>query len=157
MRLVDVPVVVEEAQRLLARTEAADTAKSGLSEDLRAAVFISLGVAEIWALRFDDAKRHLAQGVALARQIGRPYLELTGLTLGAHATILFQPDMLQAEQSRQAIELAERHGWAEEPLAGWPTLSSASCCCTRDGWMRQNRGCSAPSVPCAPRWNPRPG
>jgi LuxR family transcriptional regulator, maltose regulon positive regulatory protein len=117
-RLVDIPVVVDEAQRLLALTQAADTAHPGLSEDLRAAVFISLGVAEIWALRFKDAERHLKQGVALARQIGQPYLELTGLTLGAHAMLLFQPDVLQAEQSGQAIELAERHGWAEEPLAG---------------------------------------
>jgi LuxR family maltose regulon positive regulatory protein len=117
-RLVDVPVVVEEAQRLLGLTQAADAAPLGLGEDLRAAVFISLGVAEIWALRFEDAERHLAQGVALARQIGRPYLELTGLTLGAHAMLLFRPDVLQAEQSWQAIELAERHGWGEEPLAG---------------------------------------
>jgi LuxR family transcriptional regulator, maltose regulon positive regulatory protein len=117
-RLVDVPVVVDEARRLLALTQAADTAHPGLSEDLRAAVFISLGVAEIWALRFEDAERHLKQGVALARQIGLPYLELTGLTLGAHAMLLFQPDVLQAEQSGQAIELAEQHGWAEEPLAG---------------------------------------
>ena len=117
-RLVDVPVVIEQAQRLLALTQAADTAPLGLSEDLRAAVFISLGVAEIWALRFEDADRHLKQGVALARQIGQPYLELTGLTLGAHAMLLFRPDVLQAERSWQAIELAERHGWGEEPLAG---------------------------------------
>jgi LuxR family maltose regulon positive regulatory protein len=116
-RLVDIPVVVEEAQRLLALTQA-DSAPLGLGEDLRAAVFISLGVAELWALRFEDAERHLTQGVALARQIGQPYLELTGLTLGAHAMLLFQPDVLQAQQSRQAIELAEQHGWGEEPLAG---------------------------------------
>ena len=41
-RLVDVPVVVEEAQRLLAITEAADAAHLGLGEDLRAVAFISL-------------------------------------------------------------------------------------------------------------------
>jgi LuxR family transcriptional regulator, maltose regulon positive regulatory protein len=116
-RLVDIPVVVEEAQRLLALTEA-DAAPLGLGEELRAAVVISLGVAELWALRFEDAERHLAQGVALARQIGQPYLELTGLTLGAHAMLLLRPDALQAQQSRQAIELAERHGWGGEPLAG---------------------------------------
>ena len=117
-RLVDIPVVVEEAQRLLALTQAADAVHLGLSEDLRAAVFISLGVAEIWARRFEDAERHLEQGVTLARQIGQPYLELTGLTLGAHAMLLFRADVLQSEQSRQAIKLAERHGWGEEPLAG---------------------------------------
>ena len=32
--------------------------------------------------------------------------------------LLFRPDVLQAERSWQAVELAERHGWGEEPLAG---------------------------------------
>jgi LuxR family maltose regulon positive regulatory protein len=96
----------------------ADAAQLGLGEDLRAAALISLGTAEIWALQFEDAERHLKQGVALARQIGRPYLELQGLAHGAHAMLLFRPDASQAEWSRQAIELAERHGWGEESLAG---------------------------------------
>ena len=67
-----------------AGTEGAATAHLGLSEDLRAAALISLGIAEVWAFRFEDAERHLEQGVALARLIGRPYLEFTGLTHGAH-------------------------------------------------------------------------
>jgi LuxR family transcriptional regulator, maltose regulon positive regulatory protein len=117
-RFVDFPVVVEEAQRLLALTEAADAPRLGLSEDLRAAAFISLGIAEMWALRFEDAEWHLEQGVALARQIGRPYLELHGLAHGAHGMLLFRPNTSQAEWSKRAIELAERHGWAEESLAG---------------------------------------
>ena len=117
-RLIDFPVVVEEAQRLLALLKTADAAQLGLGEDLRAAAFIILGIAEIWALRFEDAERHLKHGVALARQIGRPYLELHGLAHGAYGMLLFRPDVSLAEWSRQAIELAERHGWGEEPLAG---------------------------------------
>jgi LuxR family transcriptional regulator, maltose regulon positive regulatory protein len=117
-RLADFPVVAEEAQRLLADAGAADAISAGMGEDLRAAALISLGIAEIWALRFTDADRHLTQGVALARRIGRPYLELHGLVHGAHGMLLFRPDAAQAEWSRQAIELAGRHGWAEEPLAG---------------------------------------
>ena len=117
-RFVDFPVVAEEAQRLLALTWAPDTACLGLGEDLRAAAFISLGLAELWSLQFEDAERHLKQGVALARLIGRPYLELHGLAHGAHGMLLFQPDTWPAEWSRQAIELAERHGWGEESLAG---------------------------------------
>lgn len=78
-RFVDFPVVVEEAQRLFALTEAADAAHLGLSEDLRAAAFISLGIAEVWAFRFADADRHLKPRVALARLIGRPYLEFQRL------------------------------------------------------------------------------
>ena len=132
-RLVDFPVVAEEAQRLLAATgpattepattgatatEATAAADLGLADDLRATALISLGIAEIWAFRFEDAERHLKRGVALAREIGRPYLEFTGLSHRAHGMLLFQPDTAQAESSQQAIELAERHGWGEEPLAG---------------------------------------
>jgi LuxR family maltose regulon positive regulatory protein len=117
-RLADFPVVAEEAQRLLALTEAADAAHLGPVEDLRAAAFISLGLAEIWAFRFEDAERHVQQGVALARLIGRPYLELHGLAHGAHGMLLFRPGGSQAEWSTQAIALAERHGWGEESLAG---------------------------------------
>jgi LuxR family transcriptional regulator, maltose regulon positive regulatory protein len=117
-RLLDFPVVVQEAQRLLVLTQAADAAHLGLGEDLHAAALISLGIAEIWALRFEDAGRHLERGIALAREIGRPYLEFTGLAHRAHGMLLFQPDAWQAEWSWQAIGLAERHGWGEEPLAG---------------------------------------
>jgi LuxR family maltose regulon positive regulatory protein len=83
-RRMDVPVVVGEAQRLLASAAAADAARFGLGEDVRAAALICLGTAEIWALRFEDAGRHLEQAVALARRMGRPYLEFMALgALGA--------------------------------------------------------------------------
>jgi LuxR family transcriptional regulator, maltose regulon positive regulatory protein len=117
-RLVDFPAVAEEAQRLLALTEGAGAARFGLGEDLRAAALISLGISEMWALQLEEGERHLEQGVALARRIGRPYLELHGLAHGAHGTLLFRPGLSQTEWSWQAIELAERHGWGEEPLAG---------------------------------------
>ena len=117
-RRLDFPVVFEEAQRLLAMAEAADAARLGLREDLRAIALISLGIGETWALRFEDADRHLEQGVTLARRIGRPYLELKGLALGAYGMLQFRPDALYPERARQAIELAERHGWGDEPLAG---------------------------------------
>jgi len=56
------------------------------------------------------------QGIALAHRIGRPYLEATGL---AHwAQVGWRSYPLEAQRSRQAIELAGRHGWAEEPVAG---------------------------------------
>jgi LuxR family transcriptional regulator, maltose regulon positive regulatory protein len=114
----DFPFVAGEAQRLLALMKTADAARLGLGEDLRAAALICLGSAEIWALRFEDAERHLEQGVGLARRIGRPYLEFTGLTHWALGLLLFRPDRLQPRWGWQAMELAERHGWGEEPLAG---------------------------------------
>jgi LuxR family transcriptional regulator, maltose regulon positive regulatory protein len=121
----DLPAVVEEARRLLAVAETPDAtqydlapaARAGLGEELRALALVSLGIAEVWAARFEEACQHLDQGVALARRIGRPYLEFSGL---AHqAVIEFRRSYARAaERSRQAVELAEQHGWTEEPNTG---------------------------------------
>ncbi len=113
----NLPAVAEEAQRLQAAAEAPDTPQSGLGEDLRALALINLGITEFWAARLDDAERHLEQGVALARRIGRPFLEFSGLAY--QAVVEFERSFARAaERSRQAIELAERHGWTDEPAAG---------------------------------------
>jgi LuxR family transcriptional regulator, maltose regulon positive regulatory protein len=125
----NLPAVAEEAHRLQAMAEASDTAREsapesarestghGLGEELRALALISLGVTEYWAAGFDQAEPHLEQGVALARRIGRPYLEITGLahqagieTLRSHARA--------TERCLQAVELARQHGWTDEPVAG---------------------------------------
>ena len=113
----DLPAVAEEAQRLLAPAEAADAARFGLGEDLRALAVINLSIAEVYAARPEEADRHLEQGVALARRIGRPYLELLGLAHGAVAAA-FRSWAWGERRSRQAIELARRHGWGEDQAAG---------------------------------------
>jgi LuxR family maltose regulon positive regulatory protein len=117
----DRPAVAEEARRLQAMAEAPEAARAGLGEELRALALISLGSAEFWAARFEDAERHLEQGVALARRIGRPFLEFTGLVYAAaiHAA------SLPLDRSRQAAELAERHGWTDEPTAGLASVIAA--------------------------------
>ena len=112
------PAVAEEARRLQDLAEAPDAVQPGLGEDLRALALISLGIAELWAARFEEAERHLEQGVALARRIGRPYLEFTGLAHQATIEIFRSSYARAAERSRQAIELAEQHGWTDEPAAG---------------------------------------
>jgi LuxR family maltose regulon positive regulatory protein len=111
----DLPAVAEETQRLLSRP--ADAGQLTLDADLRAVSLISLGVAEMRAARSEQAEQHLKQGVAQARRIGRPYLELTGLTHLVPLGIV--PSHRRGERrSRQAIELAERHGWSDEPITG---------------------------------------
>ena len=115
------PAVAEEARRLRAIAEAPDTARElalpGLGEELRGLALISLGITEVWAAQFEVAERHLEYGVALARRIGRPFLEFSGL---AHQAVIetYRSFPLAAERCTQAIELAERHGWADEPTAG---------------------------------------
>src|SRR5205823_5248905 len=85
-------------------------------EELRALALISLGTTEFWAAG-EDPERHLEMGVALARRIGRPFLEFIGLARQTAAG-MYQSFTRAAEHGRQAVELARRHGWADEPVAG---------------------------------------
>jgi LuxR family maltose regulon positive regulatory protein len=118
----DLTAVAEEARRLLAPAVATDLAEPRLGEDLRALALINLGIAELWTSRFDEADRHLEDGVALARQIGRPYLEVTGLAHWAQL-VSWWSFPLSTQRSLQAIELAEEHGWADEPVTGLAYLA----------------------------------
>jgi LuxR family transcriptional regulator, maltose regulon positive regulatory protein len=113
----DLPAVTEEAERLLAPIEGADLEDLRLSEERHALALISLGIAEVWTARLEDAERHLDEGIALARRIEQPYLELAGL---AHSALVvnFRTFSLAAERSTEAIQLAQRHGWSEEPITG---------------------------------------
>jgi LuxR family maltose regulon positive regulatory protein len=113
----DLPTVVEETQRLLAPAAVSGTLLPKLSEDGRALALINLGIAELWTVRLDDAERHLEQGVALARRIAQPFLELTGLAHAANVANM-RSYRLGAEYGRQAIEVARQHGWTDQPIAG---------------------------------------
>jgi len=117
--------VAEEAERLQAAAEAPEAAQPGLGQELRALALISLGGTAVWTTRFEEAEWHLEQGVALARRIGRPFLEFSGLAYLAEVEI-YRSFARAAERSRQVIELAERHGWTDEPAAGiaYVTLGS---------------------------------
>ena len=112
----NLPAVAEEAQRLQATAETPDTPQPGLGEDLRALALINLGITEHWAARIAGGERHLEQSVALAHRIGRPYLEFSGLAYQASVE-LFRSFARAEERSRQAIELAGRHGWTDDPAA----------------------------------------
>jgi LuxR family maltose regulon positive regulatory protein len=113
----DLSSVVGQAERLLAPAGTADDAQLGLSQDLRALAVITLGIAEGYAARLEDADRHLEQGVALARRLGRPYLEFLGLVHWA-AVAAFRSYALGERRSREALELADQHGWGEDQAAG---------------------------------------
>ena len=122
----DLPAVTEDAGRLpgMAEHAGSNPAAPGLGADLRALALISLGSTERWAGAHDDSKQHLERGVELARQIGRPYLEFTGLVHWAtempRSIAKDKPRSIAAEAhySRQAIELARRHGWTDDPAFG---------------------------------------
>jgi LuxR family transcriptional regulator, maltose regulon positive regulatory protein len=118
----DLLAVSEEAGRLQAIADASDAIGPGVGEDLGALALIHLGSAEFWAGRLDEAERHLEEGVALAQRIGRPYLEFTGLAWQAgHEFVRSFARTL--EKGRQAVELALRHGWTDEPAVGFASIA----------------------------------
>jgi LuxR family maltose regulon positive regulatory protein len=84
-----------------------------LGNDLRAVALMNLGTVEA-SLGLADAERHLREGAVLARQIGRPYLEVRCLAQLGFASKIHPFATIQ-RRCREAIELAERHGWGAEP------------------------------------------
>jgi LuxR family maltose regulon positive regulatory protein len=95
-----------------------------LGSDLRAVALMNLGTVEAWTLALPDAERHLRQGAALAREIGRPYLEVGCLSeLGFASKI--EPFATTQLRCREAIALAERHGWGAEPVVSPALLTLA--------------------------------
>jgi LuxR family maltose regulon positive regulatory protein len=94
----DLQAVVEEAHRLLAPAEAPGVAQLGLGDDLR-------------------AEQHLEQALAMSQRIERPFVELGAVAHLAQIAI-FDSVLRGAERSKEAIELAQRHGWADDPVTG---------------------------------------
>ena len=108
-----------EAMRALERALLIQTAGTlEQSHDIRALSTMSLGIAELWALEVDDARRHLEEALALARRIGRPYLEIGCLAHLAIAAPFSELSAVEALQlSEQAAAVAEAHGLDADPVA----------------------------------------
>jgi LuxR family transcriptional regulator, maltose regulon positive regulatory protein len=122
----DQAAVEKEAERLLAPADAEEALPLEFGDDLRGWALINLGIAALASGRLDDAERHVDEGIDLAHRIERPYLEMTGL---AHGTLLLlhRSYELAIQRGLEAVELAERHGWADDPSIGvaYATLGSA--------------------------------
>ena len=76
---------------------------------------MNLGTVEAWSLANQDSQRHLQEGADLARKIGRPYLEVACLAELAFASKI-EPFATTQRRCREAIALAEQHGWGAEPV-----------------------------------------
>ncbi len=86
-----------------------------LDNDLRAVALMNLGTVEAWSLGNQDSQRHLQEGADLARKIGRPYLEVACLAELAFASKI-EPFATTRRRCREAIALAEQHGWGAESV-----------------------------------------
>jgi LuxR family maltose regulon positive regulatory protein len=107
--------VVEQARFLASPVTGQSDEDVALDNDLRAVALMNLGTMEAWSLALPDAERHLQDGAALARQIGRPYLEVGCLAQLAFASKI-HPFATTQRCCREAIALAERHGWGTDPV-----------------------------------------
>ena len=107
--------VVEQAGFLDAPVTGLSDEDIALGSDLRAVALMNLGTVEAWSLALPEAERHLREGAALARQLGRPYLEVGCLSeLGFASKV--EPFAITQQRCREAIALARRHGWETEPV-----------------------------------------
>jgi LuxR family transcriptional regulator, maltose regulon positive regulatory protein len=87
-----------------------------LGNDLRAVALYNLGTAETWSpLGLEDAERHLREGAVLAREIDRPYLEVSCLAQLGFASRIHSLATAR-RRCQEAITLADRHGWDAEPI-----------------------------------------
>jgi LuxR family maltose regulon positive regulatory protein len=104
--------VVEQARSLASPVTGQSGEDMALGSDLRGVALMNLGTVEA-SLGLADAERHLLEGAALAREIGRPYLEVACLAqLGIASKI--RSFATARRRCREAIALAERHGWGAE-------------------------------------------
>jgi LuxR family maltose regulon positive regulatory protein len=123
--------VFEQAGALLTPAAGQSSADVALGSDLRAVALLNLGVTEAWSLRLADSERHLLEGAALARWIGRPYLEVSCLAqLGFASTV--HSFTLARQRCEEAITLAARYGWDADPVTA-PALAALANALTWTG------------------------
>ncbi len=107
--------VVEQVRFLASPITGQSDEDIALDSDLRAVALMNLGIVEAWSLGNSDSERHLQEGADLARRIGRPYLEVACLAELAFASKI-EPFGTTRRRCREAIALAEQHGWGTEPV-----------------------------------------
>jgi LuxR family maltose regulon positive regulatory protein len=107
--------VIEQARFLSFPVTGGSDEDIALGSDLRAVALMNLGTVEAWSLGLPDAERHLQEGAALARRIGRPFLEVACLAQLGFASRI-RSFATTRRRCKEAIALADRHGWGAEPV-----------------------------------------
>ncbi|HEY0933596.1 MAG TPA: LuxR C-terminal-related transcriptional regulator [Trebonia sp.] len=116
-RLGDFRSVADAVQRAGRLADPRSLDEIALHNDVRALMLMNLGIAEVWSGRVSAGAGHLKDARTLAERIGRPYLQVS---CHAHwAEALGWRSFTQARDAcEEAVALAERHGWAADPVIG---------------------------------------
>jgi LuxR family maltose regulon positive regulatory protein len=112
---------------------------------------MNLGIVEMWSGRLADADRHLSEGAALARELGRPYLEVACRAHRCFASKQVSVAVAR-ERGQSTIALAEQHGFADRPIVV-PALAAVGSCAIwtgefdeGEGWLRRAWEIARPEV-----------
>jgi len=98
-------------------------ARGGLDEgaieaDLRALALANLGIVELWAGHVEAAGRHLEHARGAAAESGRAWIVLIAVGHLAVQAVVEHDYPRAGRHAREAIALAERHGWERTWPAG---------------------------------------
>jgi LuxR family maltose regulon positive regulatory protein len=110
-RLGDLDAVGAGAGRML-------HADAGADDELVALALMNLGILEGWTRQVEASEEHLQRALALARSVGRQYVEV-GCLGGLAVTAVISHRLDRAEDlARQSIAIAERVGWSTQGIVG---------------------------------------
>jgi LuxR family maltose regulon positive regulatory protein len=147
--------VIEQVNLLDASIADESNDQLAMGSELRAVALLNLGIVETWSGRLADAERHLSEGAALARTIGRPYLEVACRAHQGFPSRLVSVATAR-ERGRQAVALAERHGLDDRPMLA-PALGAVGAMAIWMGefdegerWLRRAWEVAEPVVDPAP-------
>jgi LuxR family maltose regulon positive regulatory protein len=121
----DLDTALLEAGPLLEPVEARTPRELVLGGDARAVALMNLAIVELWSSRLPEAERHLEEALALAREIERPFVEIACLS---YLGLLESRSSFARARARceEALQVAEAHGWAADPVAGMALAALAS-------------------------------
>ena len=135
---------LDSARQAMRSMEAQPAEAPAHGDDYRASALMNFGIAQLWSLHVDDARRELEQALALARRARRPYLEIGCLGYLALAAVIGDsPVPVALRLSEEAVRIAEARGWGTHRIvapalaAGAATLAWVGRLDEAERWLAQ--------------------
>jgi LuxR family maltose regulon positive regulatory protein len=118
---------VDIARQALLSFEAQPADARARADDYRASALMNFGIAELWSLHMEDARRDLERALTLARRTGRAYLEIGCLGHLAMVAVLSGSSIHGGLRlSEEAVTIAEAHGWGTHRIVGPAVAATAA-------------------------------
>jgi LuxR family maltose regulon positive regulatory protein len=113
----DLETVLEAKHRFEADLAAQPAGELALRDEYNSITLQHLGVAELWSVQPEAARRELERALALAQRAGRPWLAIASFGhLGIAVPWTGQSFTAGLRMSEEGVKLADTHGWPEDPV-----------------------------------------